>query len=296
MGNLGARQHFWFTARRAARQNHQQHRAGIPAAAATIHISEPPNPAEALLLSPSPPPETPGRPKTPTDQKPPPTKNPRHPRTRKSSAPPPATPGPAPASTTGIGSPFGTSPPCTGRQRPACKVPIMTAAHSGTPAAVFVCQHPHSTANLRQNQYPHPEMRKILLAVLPDSCARAGTAHPAGRAQQPLRRRNAARQHGGAAGPHLRKQAPSAVEAAASLCACRRRGAGGLIRAAGGSPGTRTRNLRIKSPMLCQIELATQSKCTPSGRLSGNGLRRAGPGAGALRGRRRGRGRPRPGG
>ena len=166
VGNLGARQHFWFTARRAARQNHQQHRAGIPAAAATTHISEPPNPAEALLLSPSPPPETPGRPKnthrpkTPTDREPPPSENAKIHRPA-----PPATPGPAPASTTSIGSPFGTSPPCTGRRRPACKVPIMTAAHSGTPAAVFVCQHPHSTANLRQNQYPHPEMRKILLAV-----------------------------------------------------------------------------------------------------------------------------------
>ena len=28
-------------------------------------------------------------------------------------------------------------------------------------------------------------------------------------------------------------------------------------RPGGGSPGTRTRNLRIKSPLLCQIELAT---------------------------------------
>ncbi len=29
-----------------------------------------------------------------------------------------------------------------------------------------------------------------------------------------------------------------------------------------GSPGTRTRNLRIKSPMLCQIELATRSEAS----------------------------------
>ena len=35
---------------------------------------------------------------------------------------------------------------------------------------------------------------------------------------------------------------------------------GWRTRTVGGSPGTRTRNLRIKSPMLCQIELATQTR------------------------------------
>ena len=48
-----------------------------------------------------------------------------------------------------------------GRRRPARQGSDMTAAHSGTPAAVFVCQHTHSTTNLRHNQYPYPEMRKI---------------------------------------------------------------------------------------------------------------------------------------
>ncbi len=84
-------------------------------------------------------------------------------RTRKSSAPPPAAPGPSPASTESTAR---ASRPWSGAGARPAKVPIMTAAHSGTPAAVFVCQHTHSTANLRQTQYPHPGTRKIFFALL----------------------------------------------------------------------------------------------------------------------------------
>ena len=61
-------------------------------------------------------------------------------------------------------------PPLFGRRARTDKDPMMTAAHSGTPAAVFVCQRTHSTANLRQIQYPYPGTRKIFLPP-PGSCA-----------------------------------------------------------------------------------------------------------------------------
>ena len=56
---------------------------------------------------------------------------------------------------------------------------------------------------------------------------------------------------------------------------------------AGGPPGTRTRNLRIKSPLLCQIELATRRKISDPGRrhnLAGGGDEGLPPGRGTMPG------------
>ena len=106
-------------------------RAGLPAAATTIRISETASSSRGLN-------HPPRHLRTP----------PRRSRTRKSCAPPPATPGPAPASSTSTGSAARTRRPCSGAGARPAEIPIMTAAHSGTPAAVFVCQHTHSTADL----------------------------------------------------------------------------------------------------------------------------------------------------
>ena len=59
----------------------------------------------------------------------------------------PASPGPAPASSTSIESVAWACRSCSGAGARPDKVPIMTAAHSRTPAAVFVIQHTHSTTN-----------------------------------------------------------------------------------------------------------------------------------------------------
>ena len=310
MGNLGRVTTFWFTRkpRRTAESSTTPGR--NLAAAATIRIfwnrlTQPrslSSPAPAIrepptTREPTPPSENPTTiSRTPPAIREPPPENPHRrerenpahrPRLRRALPPPPP-----PASDPPLGRAAPVRAPAPGLP----KVPIMTAAHSGTPAAVFVYQHTHSITNLRQTQYPHLGMRKIFCR-LPGSyaegrnCAssqtRATTAPPP--------RRNAARQHDGSAArtSENRHREPRGAFAFTLADAGAR---GGLIRATGGSPGTRTRNLRIKSPMLCQIELATRSKCTPSGRLSGNRLRRAGREAGALRGHRRGRGQPRPGG
>ena len=132
----------------------------------------------------------------------------------KTRAPPPATPGPAPASSTSTGSIAWASRPCSGAGARTDNVPIMTAALSRTPAAVFVCQHTHSTANLRQTQYPHPRTRKIFLPAPggPDCTVsaeggrrrtapppprlgvrRAGPASPPAGAARPCRRRRPGR-------------------------------------------------------------------------------------------------------
>ena len=93
-----------------------------------------------------------------------PSENPaHHSRTRKPGAPPPASPGPSPASSTSIRIPPMGKRPCSGAGARTDKVPTLTAALSRIPAAVFVCQHTHSTANLRQTQYPYPMTRKIFL-------------------------------------------------------------------------------------------------------------------------------------
>ena len=254
MGNLGARQHFlvYRTPRRPTESSTTPSRNTCRRSNHT-HLGTAQSSRGPFCFHPPRRPRPPAVQRTPTDQKHPPTKNTHHPRTptdqkhppsenAKIHRPaPPATPGPAPASTTSIGSPFGTSPPCTGRRRPACKVPIMTAAHSGTPAAVFVCQHPHSTANLRQNQYPHPEMRKILAVCRTPARGQELRIQPDAHSNRPA----AATPRGSMAAPQARTsenrhQAPSRPRLRFALAAAGARAAlsGRRVGRPGLEPGT----------------------------------------------------------
>ena len=111
---------------RVARQNCQQREDGIPAAA-TPHASRNPHPDARPLSSPA-----------PALQE---RENPaRRPRLRRDPPPPPPLAG---------GSRAGPREPGPRARWAAGVKPFeMTAARSGTPASVFLIQHPHSTANL----------------------------------------------------------------------------------------------------------------------------------------------------